>query len=193
MRTLYIILLFAVILTSVAACDGEEDAATPGVEASDGEGESSAGYRVVLGNAITDTLRGRATFGTVVEPESGQARLVIRLASDFDFAGGIVMARRDTVLPDPGSYSFQQAADSLAGIPPGDFILFYREGMLRDMRAASGSMTLSTVTDSLVRGTFDVMLRGRTAGIDRSGTGSEVHATGRFEARRGLEGFVIGL
>lgn len=155
--------------------------------------DGSADFRVVLGNAISDTLTGNAEFGILVEPESRGYRLVIRLATGFDFAGGIVFARSDTSLPAAGDYRLTAPTDSLTVGEGGEFAMFYREGMLRDLRASSGTLTLSTVTDTLIVGRFDATLRGLASNLILAATTAEVHASGRFRAESGLQGYVIGL
>jgi len=175
----------------VSACGSDESGTEPGeLDASAGGASAASDYRVVLANALTDTLRGPAHFGVVYETQGRSERFVIRLESDFDFAGGVVFARRDTTLPVPGTYMLDVPADSV--VSDDAFILLYREGMLRDMRATSGTLALSTVTDTLIVGTFDARLRGRIAFPDRTG-GADVHAVGSFRASQGLVGFVIGL
>lgn len=161
-------------------------------ETEDGE-ESTAEYRVVLGNALSDTLSGNADFGRVVEPETDNYRFVIRLATGFDFAGGIIIARSDTTLPQAGEYAIQTPTDTLTAAQPSEFALYYREGMLRELRATQGTLTLSTVTDSLIVGRFDVRLRGSVANLNVSDGTAEVHAVGRFRADKDLGGYVIGL
>lgn len=191
MRALITVVMLLALTPWVSACASDESATEAGASDPSAEGADTAGdYRVVLANALTDTLRGEAHFGVVYETQSRSERFVIRLASDFDFAGGVVFARRDTTLPVPGTYVLDTPADSVL---PGDaFTLLYREGMLRDMRATSGTLALTTVTDTLIVGTFDARLRGRIAFPDRMG-GADVHAVGRFQASRDLDGFVIGL
>lgn len=175
----------------VGACGAGEPAGEAGATDAAVEGGDVAGdYRVVLANALSDTLRGEAHFGVVYEQQNRSERFVIRLESSFDFAGGVVLARRDTTLPDEGTYPLEYEVDSLAADE--DFILLYREGMLRDLRASSGTLNLTTVTDTLIVGTFDAQLRGRVAFPDRIG-GADVHAVGRFRASKDLDGFVIGL
>ncbi|MEX2399360.1 MAG: hypothetical protein WD423_01220 [Rhodothermales bacterium] len=184
----------AVLAAALAACGSENGGGEPSPSNTVvGESEPSGTYRVVLGNAITDTLRGRAAFGIVVEPVEQRERFVIRLKSDFDFAGGFVLARRDTLPPEPGAYQLDVTSGSLGDVRDDQFLMLYREGMLRDLRAVSGSATLSTVTDTLIVGTFDAVLRGRVAGIERPLGGAAVHAVGRFRAERDLDGFIIGI
>lgn len=191
MRAVPTMVILLALTPWVSACASNEPGTEPGeLDASDAGGTAASAYRVVLANALTDTLRGAAHFGVVYETQSRSERFVIRLESDFDFAGGVVFARRDTTVPSPGTYALDAPADSV--VSDDAFILLYREGMLRDMRATSGTLALSTVTDTLIVGTFDARLRGRIAFPDRIG-GADVHAVGSFRASPGLDGFVIGL
>lgn len=191
MRAVLTMVMLLALMPWVSACGSDESGTEPGeLDASAGGASAASDYRVVLANALTDTLRGPAHFGVVYETQGRSERFVIRLESDFDFAGGVVFARRDTTLPVPGTYMLDVPADSM--VSDDAFILLYREGMLRDMRATSGTLALSTVTDTLIVGTFDARLRGRIAFPDRTG-GADVHAVGSFRASQGLVGFVIGL
>lgn len=185
--------LFAAALMTAGCGTGDAPPELPIGEQADNSDVTSAGYRAILGNALSDTLSGPAGFGTVLEPESRQYRFVIRLASGFDFAGGIIFARSDTAMPETGEYQLETATDSLAATQAGEFAMFYREGMLRELRATSGTLTLSTVTDTLIAGTFDATLRGNVASLNLEGRTAEVHVTGRFRAGRELRGYVIGL
>jgi hypothetical protein len=150
-------------------------------------------YQVTLGNALSDTLRGVANFGRVQDPQTGEELFVIRLSTGFDFAGGIVISRRDTTLPKPGDYDLAVAADSSAAVPDDKFFIIFREGMLWDLRSESGTLTFSTVTDSLIEGRFNARLQGEIAERGRELTEGEVHAVGRFRAGSGMTGYVIGL
>ena len=178
----------------VSGC-GSGDTATEmeaGAPADVGD-DGSADFRVVLANAVSDTLTGNADFGIVVEPLTGTHRFVVRLATGFDFAGGIIFARSDTTLPAAGEYRLVAPSDTMTADDRGDFAMFYREGMLRDLRAASGTLSLSTVTDTLIVGRFNATLRGMVVNLNVGTATSEVHATGRFRAHPGLQGYVIGL
>ncbi len=191
-RTRLSVALLAALLFACGADDGLGEAEL--VDGAAENAETGSAYRVVLGNAITDTLRGEAAFGIAYEPASGRHRFVIRLHSDYDFAGGFVLAHRDTTLPAAGRYDFALSSDSLEGADEAEFLLLYREGMLRDLRASSGSLELTTVADTLIAGTFDARLRGRVAALARPGDPrAEVHAVGRFRARPDLGGLIIGL
>lgn len=182
-------LLMAVL---VSACGAEEDANLPAAETAGGSPpEMSAAYEVVLGNAITDTLRGNATFGRVRDPQSDAVQLVIRLRSGFDFAGGVLIARESDELPEEGTYDLEP--DTVRMAAGNQFTIVFREGMLRDLRSYSGTLTLSTVTDSLIVGRFDAALRGYISEGTRELESGEVHAVGRFRADRGMAGYVIGL
>lgn len=180
-------------IITLGGCDtGESTGEQPGPFESVSGGESSDEFRVVLANALSDTLSGRADFGVVVEPQSGKYYLVIRLAAGFDFAGGIVFARGDTTLPRAGEYQLFPRPDSGA-IGDHSFTLFYREGMQRNFEVESGTLVLDSVTDTLIVGRFDALLRGTFGGMERPNAGAEVHAVGRFRAENTLNGYVIGL
>lgn len=182
------------VLLFVSACGPNDQAGTGGgeMEAEESE-EQPMEYRVTLGNALSDTLQGEANFGRVQDPRSGEELFVIRLSTGFDFAGGIVISRRDTTMPEPGDYDLALAADSAATVPDDKFFIIYREGMLWDLRSESGTLTFSTVSDSLIEGSFDATLQGEIAERGRELTEGEVHAVGRFRAGPGMTGYVIGL
>lgn len=188
------LLLPATALLMLVGCESGEPTgmASGGEDAEDAE-QTSEAYQVVLGNAISDTLRGGAGFGLVFDQTTRKKHFVIRLSTGFDFAGGFVMARPDTTLPEPGQYELRTQADSLAGVEDDSFLLFYREGMIRNLTATSGSLTLSTVTDTLIVGRFDATLRGMVAGMEREADAVEVHAVGEFRANPDLDGYIIGL
>ncbi len=176
----------------VSACGAEKQTAQPGTETPSGEPEAaSTAYEVVLANAISDTLRGSASFGRVRHPLENTRHLVIRLTSPYDFAGGVVITRRSPDLPEEGTYPL--TTDSTRIASGEHFVIIYREGMLRDLRSVSGSLTLSTVTDSLIAGRFNATLRGYISEGGRDLEAGEVHAVGRFTAERGMSGYVIGL
>lgn len=182
--------LAAVVL--VCACGTEDPPELPAAEPAEADGdETSAAYRVILANAISDTLTGSASLGRVRNPQEDRIQLVIRLRSSFDFAGGVVITRLSPELPEEGTYDL--AADS-AGYAAGErFVIVYREGMLRDLRSVDGTLTLSTVSDSLIVGEFDATLRGYISEGSRDLQEAEVHAVGRFRAERGMSGYVIGI
>src|SRR5690606_23187281 len=116
---------------AVTGCRSGDTAVDAGVGLSaDASDDGSTDFRVVLGNAISDTLTDNAEFGILVEPQSRSYRFVIRLYTGFDFAGGIIFARSDTSLPEPGEYRLTAPTDSMT-VDDGGFSMFYREGMIR--------------------------------------------------------------
>lgn len=176
----------------VSACGTEDRPAETAATADEPQREeTTAAYEVVLANAISDTLTGSASFGRVRDPHEEHLQLVIRLRSSFDFAGGVIITRISPDLPEEGTYDL--TADSAKYAAGEQFVIIYREGMLRDLRSTSGSLTLSTVTDTLIAGEFDAMLRGYISEGSRDIQAGEVHAIGRFRAVRGMSGYVIGL
>lgn len=190
----FVALMLMIAAAAASGCGSGDSAVEmpPGAQSDPGD-DTSTEFRAVLGNALTDTLAGNADFGKVVEPVSGSYRFIIRLNTAFDFAGGIVFSRSDTSLPSTGDYPLEAPTDTLTAASPAAFAMFYREGMLRDLRAVSGTLTLSTATDTLIVGRFDATLRGTVASLNIGSTSAEVHATGRFRAGRELQGYVIGL
>ncbi|MEX1055666.1 MAG: hypothetical protein WED81_06525, partial [Rhodothermales bacterium] len=137
-------------------------------------------------------LRGKASFGQMLDPQTGENLFVIRLASSFDFVGGFLIARRNPDLPAPGSFGIAAAADSLAP-PENNFIVLYREGMLRDMKSLEGTLTLTTVTDTLIAGRFNAAMAGYFMEGDRRLADARILASGRFRAQRGITGYFMGL
>lgn len=187
--SLWFVIAMAVL---VSACKAEDQPVTPSAETSERrQQEPTAAYEVVLANAISDTLTGNASFGRVRNPREERRQLVIRLRSSFDFAGGVIITRMSADLPDEGTHDL--AADSAKYAAGEQFVIIYREGMLRDLRSFSGTLTLSSVTDTLITGEFDAMLRGYISEGSRDLQAGEVHAVGRFRAQRGMSGYVIGL
>ena len=172
--------------TMVVACETSESP-SPDVAITSGSEVvgTSVGYRVVMTYLSPDTLHGRARFGPVYETGTGRERFVIRLASGFDDAGGFIIVQNDTVPPAVGSYAFGALGNTLE--------LLYREGMLRNLRASSGMIRFTTVTDTLVAGTFEVDMRGPFFGMGAEGEEADVRAMGWFRAEPGLDGLLLGL
>ena len=156
------------------------------------EGASTYTYEVILGSAAMDTLRGKASFGQMQDPQTGEDLFVIRLTSSYDFVGGFLIARRKTDLPEPGSFGIASAADSLAP-PESNFVVLYREGMLRDMRSIDGTLTLTAVSDTLIAGRFNAAMAGYYMDGDRRLSDARLQATGRFRAESGITGYFMGL
>jgi hypothetical protein len=150
------------------------------------------GFRILLGNAITDTLQGRASFGVVVDPETGNEFFIITMRTGLGFAGGFFISRVGTDPPQPGQYELLAPADSAEAATTA-FRIAYREGMLRHMVATSGRLTFTTVRDTLIEGNFDATLHGQLSDRGRQLQQAEVHARGRFAARPGAPGYIIGL
>lgn len=193
-RSFTVIVCIAALAGAVSACGGDEGVGDGGREAaSDVSSDASPNYEVFLANALSDTLRGAANFGRVLDSRTGDELFVIRLSTGFDFAGGVVISRRDTVPPEPGTYDLSAPTDSLATVPVNKFLIIYREGMLRDLRSTAGTLTFSVVTDTLIEGRFDATLQGVIAERGRDLAKGEVHAVGHFRAAHGMPGYVIGL
>lgn len=145
---------------------------------------------VILAGGLVDTLSGEAQFGRVLSPKERSERLVIKMNVGSDFVGGLFITMPDTSLPSAGEYDVipASAADSVQG-----FTVLYREGLVRRLGAASGTVTLETANDTLLAGTFQLTMEGLVAPTGGELLESEVHARGEFRASKGYVGFVVGL
>ncbi len=155
---------------------------------------ADADYRVSIGGAMSDTLSGRATFGPIIDARTEQEIVIVRLETGIDFGGGYFLSYGGTELPGPGRYSITPfPADSVRadGFHQG-WSARYRRGMLVNMRAESGTLTLETVSDTLLVGTFDIDLIGTVAATGGTPVPGEVSSRGDFKAHSGIGGYIIG-
>ena len=179
----------------ISACGSAEEPAGNTVSASaQEEEEERQDYRVILSGAAIDTLSGSAVYGFVVNPETDSVRFVVKLTTGVDFVGGVFIARGNDQMPEERSYSLANNAEVPDSSLGSAFAVAYQEGLLRQLTSREGSVTFSHVSDTLVSGTLDATLRGRVAtgrgGEVRDG---EIHVSGRFDARKGIVGFVVGI
>ena len=186
---------YVFVLLLAAACNaGDDPAAGPaGAGAEEAEEEEEQDYVVFLSTPLADTLQGNAMFGLVVDADTGRETFVVELESGFDFAGGFFVAYGDDALPAVGTHDLVALSDSLKTVPPGRYAIVYRQGMLKDLVSRSGTVTFSTVNDTLIEGSFDALLHGFVAIGQRRLSNAEVHARGRFRATSGAPGYIIGL
>ena len=147
------------------------------------------GYRVTFRGVINDTLSGGARFGEVFDPRSNVTNAVIELVTTADFAGGIVIATGSRGFTGTGRFAF----DAGGGVEDEGLTLIYRQGLYRAFRARSGTLTLTAVTDSLIRGSFDAVMLGEVAERGRDPVQGEVEVSGVFSATAGEPGYIIGL
>ncbi len=148
------------------------------------------GYRVTFRGVVNDTLTGGATFGHVFDTGTGVTNAVIELETTQDFAGGIVIATGGQGFATTGRYAFdaEEFARGNSGVT-----LIYRQGLHRAFRARSGTLTLTAVTDTLIRGSFDAVMVGEVAERGRDPISGEVEVSGVFSATAGEPGYIIGL
>lgn len=190
--------LWCLTLLLVAACGGAGEA-EDGAAAAEDETEAEQvkqeekAYEVFLGNVLSDTLRGDARFGFVYDPDAGHNIFVVELQSGYDFAGGFFIARGGDDMPVVGTFPLVPRSDSLKGVSMGQYTILYRQGMLRDLTSASGSVRFTLVSDTLIEGTFDATLRGFLASGRQQLTNAEVASRGRFKAKPGAPGYIMGL
>lgn len=187
------VFVLLVVVLGAAACGAEADGpgGASGTEAPAEADESAAGYRAIFSGALSDTLRGRASFGTVVASATRRERFVIVLGSRDDPLGGLVFARPDGAPPAPGTYDLVPYADSTRR--PSDFSLIYREGMRRTLRATGGTLRLDIVRDTLIEGSFRADLEGTVAHPGQLPRQSLADVRGAFRAENGSVGFLLGL
>jgi len=183
----------ALLLLLAACAGGNPDDVPAGTAPADEQEEEEEDYEVLLGNALTDTLRGDARFGYVVDPDANQPTFIVELKTGYDFAGGFFVARGGEALPTPGEHPLLAVSDSLKSVPPGRYAIIYRQGMVKDLASQAGTVTFTTVTDTLIEGTFDALLYGFVAKGRQRLPNAEIRARGHFSARPGSPGFIIGL
>lgn len=186
--------LAAVLLMLIAlvACGTEAETSAPTetdtLETIGPRARTPVDYTVYLQGAISDTLRGAASFGQVVDTRTDTERFVIALEGQYDLAGGVFFVRDDPALPEAGTYSLEDSART-----SDEFGLTYRQGLQRHLRATSGTLTLSTVRDTLIEGSFRATLRGQVMRGGERLTDARVDARGTFRAQPDPLGFIIGL
>lgn len=183
------------VLMTAAACGAGDirDGRVAGDSTLVADAEVEEDYEVLLGTPLADTLRGDARFGLVTDSDTGQNVFVIELQTGFDFAGGFFVAHGASTPPRPGTHDLVPLSDSLKSVLPGRYSIFYRQGMLKNLVSREGTVTFSTVTDTLIEGTFDALLYGFVAKGRQRLPNAEIRARGHFSARPGSPGFIIGL
>ncbi len=155
---------------------------------------ADADYRVSIGGAMSDTLSGRATFGPIIDARTGEEVIIVRLETGIDFGGGYFLSYGGTELPGPGRYPITPfPADSVRdqGFHSG-WSARYRRGLLVNLRAQGGTVTLESVTDTLLVGTFEIDLVGTVAATGGTPVPGEVSSRGDFKAHNGVGGYIIG-
>jgi hypothetical protein len=154
----------------------------------------AADYRVSIGGAMADTLSGAARFGPMIDARTNKELIVVRLETGIDFGGGYLLSYAGTDLPAPGRYEINPfPPDSVRSdqLHQG-WSARYRRGLLVNLRAESGTITLDTVTDTLIAGSFEIDLVGTVAAAGGTPVDGEVTTQGDFRARSGVDGFLIG-
>lgn len=152
-------------------------------------------YRVELTGLVPDTLSGRATFGPVVDGPTGKRMMVVRLHTGLDFGGGFFVLAPGDGFPGVGTHPISVVPDSLKGkgAQPSGLWVAYRRGLLFDLVSNAGTVTFTTLTDTLVAGTLDVTLAGTVALPGGSPQQGELTARGTFRAHSEGAGFILGL
>ena len=188
-------LLAIVLLTVVAACGAGEGGVSVAEEgAADGGNAPAYAYEVFLeGRALTDTLRGPATFNAVVNGKTQATLLVVAMEAGVDLTSGFFLTHPGDERPAVGTYPIGPPADSLAGGAAPGFAAIYQEGMRRRLTSTGGTLRLTVATDTLLEGSFTADLRGTVALPGEPPRLMHLDARGTFRAEKGAVGFVVGL
>lgn len=187
MRAYALLLLFLTVAAVLAGCGRDEEVGDGIAAPSRVADVTDDGYSLVMLGVISDTLSGRAQFGDVYDTYTRQVTGVIELVTTADFAGGFFITPGEATWPGVGTHSINNddAGDG--------FVVIYRQGLHRAFRARSGSLTLSVVSDTLIRGRFEAVMTGEVAERGREPVSGDINVVGSFSARPGQPGYIIGL
>jgi hypothetical protein len=186
---------FVALSAVLVACGGSDESSpfpadTTGQQASSGEREQ-LDFQLFVSGALQDTLQGNASFGTVVNTNTGNHHFVIEMTVEDDPGSAVYVTHADTTVPGQGSYDLVSTSDSTA---QGELAVTWRSGMRRNVSASSGTLTLETSSDTLVAGSMEATLRGviaESGGIQATEAGTEeVQINGEFRAERGTVGYI---
>jgi len=197
--------LAAGLLLAVAACGSGDEMGAPAAgdtaaaeRAEKPTDELEYPYEVYTRGMFADTLRGSAGFGTVFDPIRRRRQWIVSMSSGADVTSGVYIARPDTSLPSSGTYQIVKRrpvgrADSVRAAGTNTFTMIYRAGMRRSFHSQSGTLELTTVTDSLVEGTFEATLDGSAALPGQPPQQGTLTVRGTFRAEKEMVGFMFGV
>ncbi len=182
-------LLLLIVAVTVAGCGRDEELSVDGAAPTRNVDRSGDGYTVIMRGVVNDTLSGRAQFGDVYDQQTREVKTVLEFVTAADFAGGMFIVPVGSSWPEAGAYSLGDGRDSSGQ----GFRVVYRQGLYRAFSSRSGTLSLSTVTDTLIRGSFDAIMTGEVAERGREPVSGDVEVSGSFSARPGQPGYIIGL
>jgi len=198
-------LVLAALLLAAAACGsgGEmapSTAAADSTERAEGEDDGpDYPYEIIVQGMLRDTLRGSARYGRIFDPGTRRQKWVVSMRSGSDVTSGVYLARPDTSLPQTGTYDIVESdlarpLDSLRAKGADAFTLIYRAGMRRSFASQSGTVELTTATDTLVEGTFEATLEGSASLPGQPPREGVITLRGEFRAEGGRSvGFMFGV
>ena len=204
-RSVPLALLLLVLVASACRSGAEEDAPATGgdsvtVAAAASEGDAGPEYRyeAVVRGMLRDTLRGSARFGVIFDPVTQRRQWVVSMRAGGDVTSGVYLARPDTARPQAGTYQIVNRPpvgryDSLRGSSNKSFTVIYRAGMRRSFSSQSGTVELTTATDTLIEGTFQVTLQGTASPPGQPPREGTLTVTGEFRAEKHAVGFMFGV
>jgi hypothetical protein len=180
-----------------AAADTVDAAQDTAAAAEEDEGPEYA-YQMYTRGTLVDTLSGNARFGKIFDPATRRRQWIVSLRSGRDVTSGVYLARPDTSLPDPGTYQIVKRrpvgrADSIRAAGKNAFTMIYRAGMRRSFHSQSGTLELTTVTDTLIEGTLEATLDGSAALPGQPPQEGTLTVRGDFRAEKRTVGFVFGV
>ena len=196
-------LVLMLLLLSAAACEssGGEATSASGADSAAAVAEEEGpqySYEVYIQGLLTDTLHGRAHFGLVFDPITRREQWVLSMRSGRDVTSGVYIARTDTSRPTTGTYKIVERppvgkADSMRPLGKKSFTMIYRTGMRRSFHSQSGTLELTTSTDTLLEGTFQATLDGSAALPGQPPREGTVTMRGDFRAEKATVGFLFGI
>jgi predicted small lipoprotein YifL len=195
------VLAALLLLSAAAACGssgGEMNPPAAAEQNADGAEDPDYPYQVYTRGMFADTLSGTARFGNVFDPVTRRRQWIVSMRSGGDVTSGVYLARPDTTLPDPGTYQIVKRKpvgryDSLRAADKNSFTMIYRAGMRRSFHSQSGTVELTTVTDTLVEGTIDATLGGSAALPGQPPQEGALTVRGDFRATKATVGFMFGV
>lgn len=190
----------ALLLTAAACGSGGEmgrPTAADTTQAAEEEGPQYD-YAAYTRGMFVDTLRGPADFGRVFDPVTRRQQWVLSMRAGGDVTSGIYIARPDTSLPETGTYEIVSRkpigeADSMRAAGKDSFTMIYRAGMRRSFHSQSGTLEITTSSDTLLEGTFRATLEGTAALPGQPPREGTLTVRGDFRAEKSTVGFLFGV
>lgn len=178
--------LIAAACALLAGCTGGD---FTGVQLGAGDNRPETGpgtFDAQVSGLVTATLEGSATFGTVVDPETGVSLWVMNLVPASGSVAGVHFVRRGTrPTGDAGLGEIDEGGtlpDTQVG---GVFISAQGVQIQAGFFSTSGALDVTASTAEAMEGTFDFDAAGYLVNPDGSVEQGEVRVSGRYDALPG--------